>query len=67
MVKTPAVKPLAKREPVMLMSAAATLLSTAIYLLPAVGIKIPPNAQKIIGLGLTLASGLGARILVKPA
>lgn len=60
-------KSLVKREPVAFISAAVTLLSTAIYLAPSVGIKIPDKAQKIISLGLTLAGGLGARVLVKPA
>lgn len=60
-------KSLIKREPVALISAAVTLLSTAIYLAPSVGIKIPDKAQKIISLALTLAGGLGARVLVKPA
>jgi hypothetical protein len=60
-------KSLVKREPVVFISAAVTLLSTAIYLAPSVGIKIPDRAQKIISLGLTLAGGLGARVLVRPA
>lgn len=60
-------KSLIKREPVAFISAGVTLLSTAIYLAPSVGIKIPDKAQKIISLGLTLAGGLGARVLVKPA
>lgn len=64
---TEAPKSLVKREPVAFISAGVTLLSTAIYLAPSVGIKIPDKAQKIISLGLTLAGGLGARVLVKPA
>ena len=61
-----ATKSLAKREPVMFISAAITLLSTALYVAPSVGLKIPANVQKVVSLGLMLAGGLGARVLVKP-
>lgn len=61
-----AVPSLVKREPIAFISVGITLLSTAIYLAPSVGIKIPDRIQKIISLGLTLAGGLGGRILVKP-
>lgn len=60
-------KSLVKREPIAFISAAVTLLSTALYLAPSVGIKVPDKAAKIISLGLTLAGGIGGRILVKPA
>ena len=63
---TPPVKPLVKREPVVIGSAALTLVSTALYLAPAIGIKIPDKVAKIISLGMTLAGGLGLRNLVKP-
>lgn len=59
-------KSLVKREPIALISVGITLLSTALYLAPSVGIKIPDKAAKIITLGLQLAGGLGGRILVKP-
>lgn len=62
-----ATKSLIKREPVVFISAGVTLLSTALYLAPSVGIKIPDRVAKIVSLGLTLASSFGARILVKPA
>jgi hypothetical protein len=60
-------KSLVKREPVVFISAAVTLISTALYLAPSVGIKVPDKVAKIVSLGLTLASSFGARILVKPA
>jgi hypothetical protein len=59
-------KSLVKREPVAFISAAVTLLSTALYVAPSVGIKVPDKVAKVISLGLTLAGGLGARLLVKP-
>lgn len=59
-------KSLVKREPVAVISATVTLLSTIVYLLPSVGVKLPDKAQKIIGLGLNIAGSLGARLLVRP-
>lgn len=59
-------KSLVKREPVAFISAAITLISTALYVAPSVGIKVPDKAAKVVSLALTLAGGLGARLLVRP-
>lgn len=63
---TPSTKSLAKREPVVVGSAAVTLLSTLLYIAPAFGLKVPPKAAQVVSLLLTLGSGLGVRNLVKP-
>jgi hypothetical protein len=63
----PAKKSIMKREPVIAGSAAITLLSTALYVLPAFGIKIPPNVAKYVSLALQLGGSFGIRNLVKPA
>jgi hypothetical protein len=64
----PVAKPkLVKREPVIVGSAALTLVSTALYLAPAIGIKIPDKVVKLVTLALTLGGGFGLRNLVKPA
>jgi hypothetical protein len=63
----PVAKSLIKREPVAIGTALLTLVGTALYVLPSVGIKIPDKAAKLIQLGFTLAGGLGLRSLVKPA
>lgn len=60
-------KTLIQREPVVAGSAAITLISTALYVLPAFGIKIPPNVAKYVSLALTLGGSFGIRNLVKPA
>lgn len=60
-------KPLLKREPVLVVSAAYTLLTTALYLAPTFGIKLPESAVKVISLGSTIAGAFGIRSLVKPA
>lgn len=62
-----AAKPIIKREPVLVVSAAYTLLTTALYLAPTLGIKIPDSAVKAIGLVSTIAGAFGIRSLVKPA
>lgn len=60
-------KSLIKREPVLLLSGAVTLISTALYVAPkAFGIPIPDKVAKIISLGLMIAGGLGGRSMVKP-
>jgi hypothetical protein len=63
---TPPARSLAKREPVIIGSAALTLVSTALYLLPAIGVKVPDKAAKFVTLALTLAGSFGLRNLVKP-
>lgn len=60
-------KTLLKREPVAIATGALTLLATAVYVLPSIGIKIPPVVQKGVTLIGILAQGLGVRSLVKPA
>ena len=62
-----AAKPLLKREPVLVVSAAYTLLTTALYLAPVLGVKIPDSATKVISLGSTIAGAFGIRSLVRPA
>jgi hypothetical protein len=62
----PAAKPLVKREPIVVGSAALTLVSTLLYLAPAIGIKIPDKVAKSVTLALTLGGGFGLRNLVKP-
>lgn len=64
---TPAAKSLVKREPVALATGALTLLATAVYVLPSMGIKIPDKVQKGLTLLGIVAQGLGVRSLVKPA
>ena len=58
--------PVVKREPVMMASAAMTLAMTAMYVAPQFGVKIPDKVTKVASLALTLAGGLGVRMLVKP-
>lgn len=60
-------KTLIKREPVALATGALTLLATAVYVLPSIGVKIPDKVQKGLTLFGILAQGLGIRSLVKPA
>jgi hypothetical protein len=60
-------KSLIKREPVLLASGAMTVLSTIVYVLPSMGIKIPDKVQKGFSLLAMVAGGLGVRSLVKPA
>jgi len=64
---TEAPKSLVKREPVALISAAVTVISTVLYIAPSVGIKIPDKVAKGVSLALMLAGGIGGRSLVKPA
>lgn len=61
-------KSLIKREPVVVGSGILTLISTVLYVLPSIapGVKIPPNAAKIISLAITFAGSFGLRQLVKP-
>jgi hypothetical protein len=58
---------LLKREPVALATGAMTVLSTVVYVLPSMGIKIPDKVQKGFSLLAMVAGGLGIRSLVKPA
>lgn len=60
-------KSLVKREPVAIATGALTLLATAVYVLPSLGIEIPDKVQKGLTLLGILAQGLGIRSLVKPA
>jgi hypothetical protein len=60
-------KSLIKREPVLIASGAMTVLSTIVYVLPSMGIKIPDKVQKGFSLLAMVAGGLGVRSLVKPA
>jgi hypothetical protein len=60
-------KSLIKREPVAIATGALTLLATAVYVLPSIGIKVPDKVQKGLTLLGILAQGLGIRSLVKPA
>lgn len=60
-------KSIVKREPVLIGSGIVTLLSTALYVAPSLGIKIPDQAQKIASLAFTAAGAFGIRSLVKPA
>lgn len=62
----PAASSLVKREPVAIATGALTLLATAVYVLPSIGIKIPDKVQKGLTLVGILAQGLGVRSLVKP-
>lgn len=68
--EAPAAKPAAasktKRYPTAIITAAVTMLSTALYVAPSVGIAIPDSAQKIITLVLMAAGGLGIHSLVTP-
>lgn len=59
-------KSLIKREPVLIGSGIVTLLSTALYVAPAIGLKIPDQVQKALSVGLTAAGAFGIRSLVKP-
>lgn len=67
MPAAPTPKSLVKREPVLIGSAVLTIVSTALYVAPSLGLKIPDKAQKLISVALTLAGGLGLRSLVRPA
>lgn len=58
---------LVKREPVMMVSGVVTLLSTALFVAPALGIKIPDKITKSVSLGMTALGAFGIRSLVKPA
>lgn len=60
-------KSLIKREPVAIATGALTLLATAVYVLPSIGIKVPDKVQKGLTLLGIVAQGLGIRSLVKPA
>lgn len=64
---TPAPKSLIKREPVALATGAMTVLSTIVYVLPSMGIKIPDKVQKGFSLLAMVAGGVGIRSLVRPS
>lgn len=59
-------KSVVKREPAVFATAAVTLIGTALYLAPSVGIAIPDPVAKVLTLLFTLAAGLGIRSAVKP-
>ena len=59
--------PAVKREPVLLISAIVTLAQTALYVAPAIGLRVPEAATRVATLVLTAAGAFGIRSLVKPA
>lgn len=66
MAAAPKPTPKVKREPVAIATAFVTLLSTAMFLAPDVGVDIPDNVAKIVTLVLVVAAGLGIRSRVTP-
>jgi hypothetical protein len=55
-----------KREPAVFATAALTLIGTALFLAPSVGINIPDNVAKVVQLVFTIAAGFGIRSAVTP-
>jgi hypothetical protein len=59
-------KSIAKREPAAFATALVTLVSTALFLAPSVGVPIPDTVQKAVAIGLMVAGGFGIRSVVTP-
>lgn len=59
-------KSVVRREPAVFATAAVTLIGTALFLAPSVGIEIPDNIAKIATLFFTIAAGFGIRSAVTP-
>ena len=64
----PAVKPksIVKREPAVILTGVATLIATALFVAPSLGLAIPDTVQKVVAAGLTVLAGFGIRPLVEP-
>jgi hypothetical protein len=54
------------RDPTVMGSAALTIVGTVLLALPAFGIKLPPQVQKMTGIAFMVASALGFKMTMKP-
>lgn len=64
---TPAApKALVKREPALVATGVATLLSTFLYVAPSIGIPIPDSVIKVASALFTVLAGFGIRSAVQP-
>lgn len=65
-VPTAKPKSVVKREPALILTGAATLIATALFVAPSLGIPVPGTVQKIVAAGLTILAGFGIRPQVTP-
>jgi hypothetical protein len=63
----PEAKPSITRDPLAIGSGILTIVGTIMYVLPSMGIKLPPVVTKFAGLAFTIAAALGMKSAVKPA
>lgn len=64
--KTQPAASIVKREPAVIATGAVTLLSTFLFVAPAMGIPIPDTVSKVAAMLLTVAAGFGIRSAVTP-
>ena len=57
---------IAKREPAIILTGAATLISTILFVAPSLGIPVPGTVQKVVAAALTVLAGFGIRPQVTP-
>lgn len=66
MTIAPPQKPVTKREPALFATGVLTLLGTALFVAPSLGIAIPDTVAKVAQLVFTVAAGFGIRSAVTP-
>jgi hypothetical protein len=59
-------KSIVKREPAVILTGVATLIATAVFVAPSIGLEIPDTVQKVVAAGLTILAGFGIRPQVTP-
>lgn len=57
---------LVKREPAVFATGVVTLIATALYVAPSIGLEVPDTVAKVVTLILTVAAGFGIRSAVTP-
>lgn len=54
-------------NPLAIGSGVVTLLATALYIAPSMGIKVPDKIARLANVAMTVSAALGIRSLVRPA
>src|SRR5919112_6299779 len=59
-------KSIVKREPAVILTGVATLIATAVFVAPSIGLEIPDTVQKVVAAGVTDIDGFGIPPDVSP-